>query len=107
MKLCRNLKLSIDKLEDTMGNEQVKITLEDSLNLTVVEVCYDVNITTQQSRQYHVKEAIVIAIRRVVDEAVKRGMIDLISKPHGASTTLNSSSGVNFPTEFSIEQDVP
>jgi hypothetical protein len=42
------------------------------------------------SREYFVKEAIVIGFRRVVDEAIKCGMIDLsISKRLGVSTTLN------------------
>jgi hypothetical protein len=94
MKLCKNLSLSIEKLENTMGEEQIRITLVDRLKLQEVEVCYAVNVTSRQSRQYHVKEAIVIALRQVVDKAVTSGLIDLTSR--GVPTKLSTPLDTDF-----------
>jgi hypothetical protein len=104
MMLCKNLKLSIEKLADPMGDEQVKITLEDSLNFTRVDLCYAINVTTQQSYRYHVKEAIVIGLRQLIDQAVAEGMINFGPlKPRGVSTTLNMPLEMEFPTESTTE----
>lgn len=104
MHLCQKLKLSIEKLSDPMGDEQVKITLEDSLNLTRVDICYPINVTTPQSHRYHIKEAIVLAMRQVVDQAVAEGMINLklktVSSFPGARTTLNIP--VTLPGELPV-----
>lgn len=89
--LCKNLRLSIEKHADSMNNEMVKMTLVDPINLTSVEEWYDVNITTQQSRKYHIKEAIVIGLRRLVDKGVQEGMINLSpTVSPGVSTNLNT-----------------
>jgi hypothetical protein len=91
-KLCKNLKLSIE----LTGYDELKIILEDSLNLTTAEICYPISPIdekkTRLSREYYVKEAIVIGLRRVVDEAIRAGMIDVKRATyarHGVLTTLN------------------
>jgi hypothetical protein len=97
--LCQKLKLSIEKLADPMGDEQVKIILEDSLKMIRVEICHAINNTSPQSRRYHVKEAIVIGLRQLIDQAVSQGMIELtVSNSRGVSATLNIPDALTFPT---------
>jgi hypothetical protein len=110
MTLCRNLKLSIEKLADPMGDEQVKIILEDSLRMTRVEICYSINVTTPHSARYHVREAIVIGLRQLIDQAVSQGMIELMPlKPRGIAMNLSipmDSSGEPSVTGSMTELDV-
>lgn len=98
--LCKDLKLSIYK-----ENEQVRIVLIDELEMQEVSECYPITEAsekTQQSRRYYVKEAIVIALRRVVSEAFNQGLISdslgewKISRPATKDTS---------PTSFEIELD--
>jgi hypothetical protein len=109
-RLCRNLKLSIEKVADLMGDEQIKFILEDTLRMIQVELCYPINVTTLQSRRYHIKEAIVIGLRQLVDQAISQGLINLMpSSARGVSTTLNipdptatADSATGFMTELDV-----
>jgi hypothetical protein len=89
--LCRNLRLSIE-LEDVPGGvgEQVVATLENGLLMKEVQTCYPVNATTP-NRLYHRKEAMVIAMRRLVDLAVTENLISISRGPSMSSNTASSS----------------
>ena len=77
--LCKDLKLSIFKEDDPdpkeKGKERIRVKLVDELNMMELELCYQVNQTTHQSRRFHVLEAVTIVLRRVVSEAFKEGII--------------------------------
>lgn len=76
MDLCKDLKLSITKESSKFnGAELVRIKLSDELNMTELEVCQEINVTTIPSRRYHIREAVVIALRRVVSNAFAESMI--------------------------------
>ena len=92
--LCKDLKLTIYK-----EGEQVRIVLVSELEMQELSVCYPITEATektQQSRRYFVKEAIVLALRRVVSEAFNQGMITdalgtwTISKPATKETSSTS-----------------
>jgi hypothetical protein len=109
MNLCKNLSLSIEKIEDAMGDEEIKIILVDRINLQQAEICYPVSVTTlpselmahrkpvptQKSRKYNLKEALVIAMRHLIDEAVDSGMINLT--PPGGPMKLRTPLDESFP----------
>src|SRR5215475_7192533 len=73
MKLASGLKLSID-LHVTAEDQWIEVKLEDELNMTDVTILYPVRCYTTD-RSYHLKESMVIGVRRVVAEAVDRGLI--------------------------------
>ena len=102
--LCRNLRLSIE-LEDIPGtnSEQVVVTLENGLLMKEVQTCYPVNNVTL-NRLYHRKEAMVIAVRRLIDLAVKE---DLISISRGVSTSLSTSTASAQGSPSSITLTIP
>jgi hypothetical protein len=93
--LCQNLDLTIRKedFEDTgTGYEQVRMTLKGPAG--EAEVCYTINAIeahTAQSKKYYLKEAIVIGLRRLVEEALVQGLIKTTGSP-GVSIPLNISS---------------
>jgi hypothetical protein len=96
--LCKNLQFSVRLLVNTMGEEEVEITLEDKLQLRETSLCYPVN-ATKSSRAYHRREAITIAMRQLIAQAVEDRMINLTpSERPGVSTTLNISLEQEFPT---------
>lgn len=83
--LCRNVKLSIERLED---GAQIRLVLCNDLTLNQVEICYPVTQREDgKNRRYHLREAMVIAIRRLVGEAIQAG---LISDSPGVLTSLKS-----------------
>lgn len=70
MNLCDDLKLTI-----TADEGVVRIKLCDELQMMEVEVCQEINVTKPPSSRYHVREAVVIALRRLVSDAFKQGLI--------------------------------
>lgn len=73
--LCKNLSLSI-WLEAAPEWELIKIRLVDKLAMKKVEVTAEPGMNTP-NRAYHRKEAITIAMRRLVDQAVTDGLISV------------------------------
>jgi hypothetical protein len=82
-KLCEDLRLDID-LDD---ENQIHISLSNDL-LEEITICYQVNepILSGGSRRYQLREATVIAMRRLVAKAMEEG---LISGDPGPPTSLN------------------
>jgi hypothetical protein len=81
--LCANLSLSIYREAD-----QIRIVLANELEMLELTECYQINTTTKhldaqgrgverlrQTQRYCLKEAVVIALRRVVSEAFNQGLI--------------------------------
>ena len=89
--LCKDLTLSIVKEDDPdeKGRERVRVILANPMEMQEVTVCEQINITTHQSRRYHVLEAVVIVLRKAVSEAFREGLITdslgewKISRPTG------------------------
>ena len=75
--LCTNLQLSIWREDDPdeKDRERIRVRLVNELEMTEVEVTEQINITNHQSRRYHIKEAVIIVLRKVVSEAYRMGMI--------------------------------
>jgi hypothetical protein len=81
--LCKNLRLSIRRLQ----NGQIEIRLADDLKMEEVNLCYGVTEREDgKERRYYLREAMVIAMRRVVQKAIEEG---LISDSPGESRNLN------------------
>jgi hypothetical protein len=101
--LCEGLSLSIYKEDDPAekGQERVRIVLRDELEMSEVSECYPINVTTHQNRRYHIMEAVVIGLRRVVSEAFRR---DLISDSLG--TWMISKSPTKEPSSTKSETDL-
>jgi hypothetical protein len=102
MNLANNLKLSIDLEKQVSGEQWIKITLIDELAMNQAGVDYPLD----QLSQYHVREAITIAMRRLVSQAVSMGMI---SDCPGDLPTLTISSPQrqsDASTPLMIELDV-
>ena len=95
--LCKDLSLSIYKEADPQekGQERVRVRINNPLEMMEVIVCQQINVSTHQSRRYHIKEAVVIVLRKAVSEAFNQGMISdslgswTISRPEvkGPSST--------------------
>ena len=89
--LCKDLTLSIVKEDDPdeKDRERIRVILANPLEMQEIEVCYGINQTTHQSRRFHVIEAVTIALRQVVSEAFRQGLITdsigawKISRPTG------------------------
>lgn len=77
--LCKDLTLTIHKEPDPDGNgERVRIQLANPLEMMEIEECYPITAITKktsQSNRYYIKEAVVIALRRLVSEAFRQDMI--------------------------------
>jgi hypothetical protein len=82
---CKNLKLSI---QQTAG--LVILTLDEPLAMRQVEAKCAINESTVASRTYHVKEAIVIGMRRLMVAAFEGGLVQIsLSGSLGAFGTSN------------------
>ncbi|SRR6266436_4826268 len=93
--LCRNVKLSIERIQE---GAQIRLVLRDDLNFNEVEVCYQVTQREDGSqRRYHLREAMVIAMRQLVSAAIQA---QLISDCPGVFTSLKS--GTIKPPDPSI-----
>ena len=77
MELCKDLKLSIYREDDPKEKDKeiIRIKIENELEMMEVQVCLQINQTTQQSRRYHIKEAVVIVLRQAGSEAFREGLI--------------------------------
>lgn len=69
---CKNLKLSI---QQTAG--LVILTLEEPLAMRQVEAKCAINESTVASRSYHIREAIVIGMRRLMVAALEGGLVQI------------------------------
>jgi hypothetical protein len=102
--LCRDLKLTIRRVNN---DAQVQLFLRDDLNLKEIELLCDINLSevNQSQRRYHLREAIIIGMRRLVAKAIMEG---LISDYPGESTTSSSATGASAvpPTTFSTDEDL-
>ena len=98
MTLCKNLKLTIT--QDAAGT-LIHVRLRNDLSLEEVEVTYEINPDPKE-RRYHLREAIVIAMRRVAGAAIVKG---LISDCRGGLTTLKNGTVVDPPITFSTDGD--
>jgi hypothetical protein len=96
--LCRNLKLSVQWIH----RNQLRLTLANDLSLDRIEVDLEVNEPPMGgSRSYENREAIIIGMRKLVNQALKAG---LISDSPGTSQTSNAG-GVVAPMTFTIEEE--
>jgi hypothetical protein len=115
--LCENLKLTISKDRHLIepNTDEITVTLTDDLTLAEVKVCYPINNVGEghlDSWKYHVREALIISVRRVLSEAWAQGMIQYgsFSNFPGASTMLNipdrpslvRKSATGFKTELDV-----
>jgi len=58
----------------TSDLDALVIELQDPRNLQQAQVWYEIgNATTR--RRYHIREAMVIAMRRLIDQAIREGLI--------------------------------
>jgi hypothetical protein len=95
--LCRDLKLSIEWTH----NNQLRLSLAEDLSLDQIQLDLEVNDPPMGgSRSYENREAIIIGMRRLVNRALKAG---LISDAPGASQT--SKDGVDVPMTFSTGEE--
>jgi hypothetical protein len=98
LSLCRDLKLSIQWIH----KHQLRLTLANDLSLDQIEVALEVNDPPMGgSRSYENREAIIIGMRRLVNQALKAG---LISGSPGTSQTLNAG-GVDVPMTFTTDEE--
>jgi hypothetical protein len=76
--ICKELQLTV-----THDGKYLRVHLEDPLQMTEAEVSHEMNVTTLASRAYHVKEAMVIAVRQVIAQGWELGMfkVDLTKLP--------------------------
>jgi hypothetical protein len=82
-RLAQGLKLTID-LEFGSNRQWLSLTLEDEMNLTRAQVNCPVLCTTLD-RAYHLREGLVIGMRRLMQEAFDQ---DLISDYPGELMTV-------------------
>jgi hypothetical protein len=73
--LCKNLSLSI-WLEPAPEWDLIKIRLVDKLAMRKVEITTEPSTNTR-NQAYHIEEAIVIALRRLVAQAIKENLISV------------------------------
>jgi len=69
--LCRNLKLTIELKKE---GRQIRFTLRDDLSLQEVELWTELGDNTLD-RRYHIREGIIIAMRRVIAKAIESHLI--------------------------------
>lgn len=71
--LCRNLRLSIERLDET---SEVRLSLRNDISLEQISLCYGVTEKPDGSnRRYYLREAMVIAMRRLIDQALGARLI--------------------------------
>lgn len=109
--LCENLAFSLRLESPEDGtNERVILTLRDPPTSRSAEVVAQVNTSTP-NRIYHIREAIVIAMRRLMDDAIMLELVMLTvpTERRGVSLNLNitlptseepSPSGLSMPEPF-------
>ena len=75
--LCKNLSMSIWFEQIPDGEDLIKIRLVDKVALKKVEKTVEITVEPSKRTAYHIQEAIVIALRRLVSDAVKEGLISV------------------------------
>jgi hypothetical protein len=86
--LCKELKLTITK-----DQQELTVTLTDDLSLNEIKVCYPITSLGkghEESREYHLREALILSVRRLLDEAWKHNLIGSASKSLGESISLST-----------------
>ena len=92
--LCRNLRLSIDLVEQE-AEQLIKFRLEDPVQMEQIEVCQTIGANTA-NRSYHQREAMVIGMRRLVSAAIDKNLIKTaVSSFHGISLSQLFMKGSN------------
>lgn len=99
--LCKDLKLTIQKEPMPLepNQEQIRAMLIDELTLEEVFVCYPINTSTLESRKYHVWEAVILSVRRILGDALANGMIKVTLRKS------SSSPGVSIPLNIPLDAD--
>jgi hypothetical protein len=91
------------KLHIKGDTQWLRMSLEDELNLTKVEVDCPILCTTPQKR-YHLQESVVVGMRRLMDAAFAQ---DLISDSPGEWMTVWKSPPIRVvPTPTPLEEDL-
>jgi hypothetical protein len=94
--LCRDLKLSIEWIH----KNQLRLTLADDLGQ--IQLDLEVNDPPLRgSRSYENREGIIIGIRRLVNAALKAGLI--LDSPGGL--TNSNAGGVDVPMTFMTDEE--
>jgi len=90
MYLARNLQLSIEKQADLFSDngDLIRIRLSDPRTSEDISIDYSYGYNTAD-RDYHTREAIVIALRCVVSKACQEGLIRISSSSPGVSVDLS------------------
>jgi hypothetical protein len=70
--VCKDLSLSV-----TQEGDHVEVHLEDQLAMTEANVSVELGITSMASREYHLREAIILAVRQVIGQAFDMGMMQV------------------------------
>ena len=90
VKLCTDLALSIE-----LEGDQILVSLRDELTLSETHLCYHL----AKVSRYHLQEGIVIAMRRLISQAVQER---LISDCPGELTSLSTPPPAQLDTEFTL-----
>jgi hypothetical protein len=106
--LCKNLKLTI-RLEP---DEQLRLSLSNPMSMNEVELLYPVRPDDlkkpgfQERRRYHLGEALVIAVRQLLSQGVKEGLITLPSIPPGTPTS-SSVAPKSLEPDWDLNSSIP
>jgi hypothetical protein len=84
--LCRDLALTIIMQVDP---DRIQLVLRDDLSLSETQLCYPVSNATHQ-RRYHLREAMVLAVRQLIHQAVTEGLIS--DSPGGPTSSSKAPS---------------
>lgn len=105
--VCKNLNLSI-RLEPDFraGGERIRIRLEDPLAMLQTECLYEVNQTTLPNRSYHLREAITIAMRRLVSQAITESLITVTRSPNSPGVSMSANAPAPLTAPRGIEVDI-
>jgi hypothetical protein len=99
-RLATGLRLTID-LEIKAERQWLNLTLEDDLNLSEAKVIYPILCNTLD-RSYHLRESLVIGMRRLMQEALDQKLIS--DYPGELMTSTHTQESVdptaNFLAEF-------
>jgi hypothetical protein len=107
--LAKNLRLSIWLASaGTGGAECVYVKLEDPLAMTQTQVEYEVNQPKVPNRLYHVQEALVIAMRRLISQAMAEGLISqsLMISPSSPGALTKLKAQLRPPKPPGVEVDI-
>jgi hypothetical protein len=107
--LCKKLELTIHLEPNKQhGGELLRFTLSNPMSMNDAEICYQVTPDEdlkqrgwRDQRQYHLGEAVVLAMRRLMGEAVRLELIKLPLRPPGVSTTSSVSLKSSVPDSAS------